>query len=97
MAKDIHAKAYNDRYSKHSRRTVSENINVWIKSILRGHTLALSSAVVYTQHMFSPREGFLTHQWSISENIKSNEYKDETTVRTRQQEITEMLKQKKIK
>ena len=33
-------------------------------------TLALSSAVVYTRHLFSPREGFLTHQRNISENIK---------------------------
>ena len=33
-------------------------------------TLALSSAVVYTRHLFSPRVGFLTHQCSISENIK---------------------------
>ena len=33
-------------------------------------TLALSSAVAYTRHLFSPREGFLTHQCYISENIK---------------------------
>ena len=33
-------------------------------------TLALSSAVVYTRHLDSPREGFLTHQSNISENIK---------------------------
>ena len=33
-------------------------------------TLALCSAVVYTRHLFSPREGFLTHQCNISENIK---------------------------
>ena len=52
-------------------------------------TLALSSAV--DTHLFSPREGFLTHQCNISENIKSNEYRDETTMRTRQQEIFEML------
>ena len=32
--------------------------------------LALSSAVVYTRHLFSPCEGFLTHQCNISENIK---------------------------
>ena len=32
-------------------------------------TLALSSAVVYTRHMFSPLEGFQTHQCNISENI----------------------------
>ena len=34
-------------------------------------SLALSSAVVYTRHLFSPREGFRTHQCNISENIKN--------------------------
>ena len=34
-------------------------------------TLTLSSAQVYTQHLFSPRERFLTHQCNISENIKN--------------------------
>ena len=53
-------------------------------------TLTLSSAVVYIR-----RERFLTHQCNISDNIKSNEYRDETTMRTRQEERTEMLKQKK--
>ena len=49
-------------------------------------TLALSSAVVYTKHLFSSREGFMIHQCNISENIKkSNEYRDETTLWTRQQ------------
>ena len=33
-------------------------------------TLALTSVVVYTRHLFSPREGFLTHLCYISENIK---------------------------
>ena len=33
-------------------------------------TLALSSALVYTRHLFSPREGFLSHQCNISENVK---------------------------
>ena len=32
--------------------------------------LAFSSAVVYTRHLLSPREGFLTHQGNIFENIK---------------------------
>ena len=46
--------------------------------------------------LFSPREGFLTHQCNISENINiKNEYRDETTIGTRQQKINEMLKQKK--
>ena len=45
-------------------------------------TLALSSAVVHTRRLFSPSEGFLTHQCNISENIKTSEYRDETTVRT---------------
>ena len=58
-------------------------------------TLALSFAVVYTRHLFSPREGFLTHQCNISENIKIKLILDEITMGTRQQEITEVLKQKK--
>ena len=33
-------------------------------------TLPLSSAVVYTSHLFSPSKRFLTHQYNISENIK---------------------------
>ena len=60
-------------------------------------THALSSAVVYTKHEFSPREGFLIHQRYIFENLKSYKYRDETTRKTRQQYITEMLKQKKTK
>ena len=54
--------------------------------------LALSSAVVYTRHLFT-FEGVLTHQCNISQTIKSN--RDETTMRIRQQEIMEMLKQNK--
>ena len=33
-------------------------------------TLALSFAMVYTRHLFSPCERFLTHQCNISNNIK---------------------------
>ena len=33
--------------------------------------LAISSAVVHTRHLFSPREVFLTRQCNISENIKN--------------------------
>ena len=36
-------------------------------------TLALSSAVVYTRQLFSPRKGFLNHQYNISKNIKIKE------------------------
>ena len=42
-------------------------------------TLALMSAEVYTRHLFSPREGFLTHQCNISESIKIKR-RDETTM-----------------
>ena len=50
----------------------------------------------YTQfYLFSPREGFLTHQCNISENTNSNDYREETTMRTHKQEIAEMLKHKK--
>ena len=31
--------------------------------------LAFSSAVVHTKHLYSPREGFLTHQCNVSEKI----------------------------
>ena len=48
-----------------------------LKSILRGQN---RSVVVYTRHSFSPREGLLTHQCNISENIKSNEYRGETAM-----------------
>ena len=63
-------------------------------------TLALSSAVVFTRQLFSPREGFLSHQYNISENKNqtSTEIKKKNkkkTTRTRQQEITGLLKQKK--
>ena len=58
--------------------------------------LALTSAAVWTCNLFSPHEGFLTHQCYISENTKkSTNYRDETTMRTQQHETTEMLEQKK--
>ena len=55
------------RDEKHRLRTVSKNITGEVgvvgggelKSVLRGTTLALSSVVIYTRHLFSPREGFL--------------------------------------
>ena len=107
---NIHAKTYNDRNSKpqqkHHLGTVSNSVCVCggggggLNRFNVVTTLALSSAVVYTKHLLSPREGFLTHQCNILENKKkkkkkkkSNEYRDETTMRTRQQEITEILKQ----
>ena len=72
---DIHAKTYNDRNSKpqqkHRLRTVSKNFTWWgFNRFYVTTTLALSPAVLYTRHLFSPREGFLTHQCYISENIK---------------------------
>ena len=39
-------------------------------SIYMATTRVLSSPVVYTRHLFNPREGFLTHQCNISENIE---------------------------
>ena len=55
---------HSDRNSKpqqkHRLGTVSKNFTCG----------ALSSAVVYTRHLFSPREGVLSHQCNISENIK---------------------------
>ena len=75
--KKIISKTYMQRHTmteivNHSRSTVLERS---VKTLLGGFdrfyvatTLALSSAVVYTRHLFSPREGFLTHQCYISEN-----------------------------
>ena len=42
-----------------------------LKSILRGHNLRPQFYLVYTRHLFSPREGFYTNQCNISKNIKS--------------------------
>ena len=56
-------------------------------------TLALSSAVVYTRHLFRPREECLTHQCNILREHK-NQTNTEIKQRWGQQEITEMLKQK---
>ena len=73
---DIHAKTYNDRYSKpqqkHRLGTVSKNITQRgsLNRFYVATTLAFISAVVCTRHLFSPREGFLTHQCNIFENIK---------------------------
>ena len=81
----------------HSRSTALERS---VKTLLGGFnrfcvatTLARSSAVVYTRHLFSPREGFLTHQCYISENIKIKRIQKKKTMRTRHQEIPEMLKE----
>ena len=57
-------------------------------------TLALNSAVVYTKHKFYPREGFLSHQCNISENIKIKLMQRRNNDETRQKEITPKLKQK---
>ena len=78
-------RTYNGRNSKphqkHRRWTVSKNITLCVRGgvcvcvwcfnrFYVATTLALSSAVVYTKHLFSLREGFLTRQRNISENIK---------------------------
>ena len=58
-------------------------------------TLSVGFVVVLTNNLHSPRKGFLTDQCKIFENIKSKDYSNETTMRTRQHEITEILDQKK--
>ena len=67
-------RTYNDRNSKpqqrHSLGMVSKTLLGGLNLFYVATTLALSSAVVYTRHLFSPREGFLTHQCNISKNIK---------------------------
>ena len=58
----------------HSRNTAWErSVKILLGSLNRFFvvtTLALSSAVVYTRHLFSPCERFRTPQCNISENIK---------------------------
>ena len=69
-----HAKTYNDRHSKpqqkHRLGTVSNFFTGGLNRFYVITILALSAAVLYTRHLFSPREEFLTHQCNISENIK---------------------------
>ena len=73
-------RTYNDRYSskpqqEYHLRTVSKILQGTgvgeggLNRLNVATTIALSSAVVYTRHLFSPLEGFLT-QCNISENIK---------------------------
>ena len=51
-----------------SVKTLLGGFNLFYMTI----TLALlSSAMVYTRHLFSPGEGFVTHQCNMSENIKT--------------------------
>ena len=68
------AKTYNDRNSKPQQKPALErsvkNLTGDSNRSYVATTLAPSSAVVYTRHLFSLREGFLAHQCNISENIK---------------------------
>ena len=48
-----------------------KNITGGLNRFYVATTLAHSSAVVHSRHLFSPREGFLTNQCNISENIKN--------------------------
>ena len=85
----------------HHRRTALERSvkSISLEGLNRFYVatiLALTSAAVWTHNLFSPHEGFLTHQCYISENTKKpTNYRDETTMRTRQHETTEMLEKKK--
>ena len=58
-------------------------------------TLALSSAVVYTRHLFSPREGFLTHQCNISEREHKNQMNTEMKKQKKKKKKTNKKKTKK--
>ena len=61
----------NHNRSKHLLGTVNKNITAGLNRFYVATTLAFSSAaLVYTRHLLRPREGFLTHQCNISENIK---------------------------
>ena len=70
----IHAKTYNGINSKpqqkHHLGTVRKKVYSGTNRFNVATTLALCSAMVNTRHLFSPREGFLTRQCNISENIK---------------------------
>ena len=75
ISKTYMQRQYNDRNSKpqqkhrlgtDSKTLLGEGFNRFYVAT----TLALSSVVVYTRHLFSPSEGFLTHQCYIFENIK---------------------------
>ena len=103
LHQDKHAKTHNDRYSnplhKHRIRTVRK-ILLWVAGVLVNRfyvatTPALSSAVVYTRHLFSPRERFWTHQCNNSENIKVKRKQRWNNDENSTAKITEMLKQKK--
>ena len=72
---------------KHRLGTVSKNL-------LGGEFYGIPtspSASVMAQNiqLFGPREGFLTHQWIITENKQfTDKYNDETKMRTRQKRVT---------
>ena len=61
---ELQSSLLHDRNSKpqqeHHLGTVSKSFTWGLKSSLHGHNPRLSSAVVYTRHLFSPREAFLT-------------------------------------
>ena len=63
----IHANIYNDRNSKHRRntalgRSVKKYWGSWaLIQLYVATTLALSSAVVYTRQLFSPRKGLISN------------------------------------
>ena len=74
---NIHAKINNDKTSipqqKHLLGTVNKTLLVYLNRFYVATTLAISSAVVHTRHLFNLLEGFLIHQCNISENIKKNQ------------------------
>ena len=83
----------------HDRRTALErsvkSVSLWGLNRFYVATILAFTLPRFKHNLFSPHEGFLTHQCYISENTKkSTNYRDETTMRTRH-EITEMLEQKK--
>ena len=84
---------------KHSRSTALErSVNIWevgkLKSILHGHNP--HPKFYHDVHKTSVHvTGLKLINTTSPRTYKSNKYKDETTIRTRQQEITEMVKQKK--
>ena len=57
----------------HNRSTAFERSVKYVWETNRFYvvtTISHSSSVVYTKHLFSPREGLLTHQCNISKKIK---------------------------
>ena len=91
---ELQTKTCNDRYSKPQQKyrlaTVSKILLGGLNRFYVATTFALSSALVYTRHLFSPREGFLTHLCNIRENITNQT----TTEMKKRRELDRKIRKK---